>query len=75
MVDDSFDPRANDTREPSDARETSAQPGHVFARGLDLPHGDDRERVHVHQHDGDYDLRGSDVRALATVGAFRGRAV
>src|SRR5262249_27415385 len=44
-------------------------PRDVFARDLELPRGADRERVHVHAHT--YDLRGADVRALATVGAFR----
>jgi DNA-binding MarR family transcriptional regulator len=31
----------------------------------------ERERVHVHAHGEDYQLRGSEVRALATIGAFR----
>ena len=37
----------------------------------DLPRGLERERVHVHAHGEDYQLRGSEVRALATIGAFR----
>jgi hypothetical protein len=41
----------------------------VFNRELDLPRGEARERVRIHAHD--YTLRGSEVRALATVGAFR----
>jgi hypothetical protein len=44
-------------------------PRDVFTRGLDLPRGLERERVHVHGHD--YQLRGSEVRTLATIGAFR----
>ena len=49
-------------RAPGDARD-------VFARDLDLPRGPARERV-VHR-DRVYTLRGSEVRTLATVGAFR----
>ena len=53
------DPRETRTLDPRDA----------FAQGLDLPRGLDREPVSV---GGDrYNLRGSEVRALATVGAFR----
>lgn len=69
---DSLDPRSFDTRERdhADPRETaSSDPRDVFTRDLDLPSGLERERVHVHGHD--YDLRGSEVRTLATVGAFR----
>ena len=44
-------------------------PRDVFARGLDLPRGLDRERVYVGNEQ--YDLRGSEVRTLGTVGAFR----
>src|SRR5207245_822190 len=44
-------------------------PRDVFTHDLDLPGGLERERVHV--HDRDYDLRGSEVRTLATLGAFR----
>src|SRR5262249_53525343 len=40
-----------------------------FTRDLDLPRGVERERVHG--RDRDYDLRGSEVRTLATIGAFR----
>src|SRR6266540_3470041 len=69
---DSLDPRSLDTRdrEPSDPRDAgSLDPRDVFATGLDLPRGLERERVHEHEHD--YELRGSEVRTLATVGAFR----
>jgi hypothetical protein len=53
------DPRETRTLDPRDA----------FTQGLDLPRGLDREPVSV---DGErYDLRGSEVRTLATVGAFR----
>ena len=41
----------------------------VFARGLDLPHTEARERVFL--KDRDYDLDVSEVRSLATIGAFR----
>lgn len=40
-----------------------------FSRDLNLPRGRVRERVHV--RDREYDLRGSEVRLLATVGTFR----
>lgn len=66
------DPRSADTRdrEPGDPREAETlDPRDVFASGLNLPRGLDRERVHVHEQD--YDFRGSEVRTLATVGAFR----
>jgi hypothetical protein len=41
----------------------------VFTRDLALPRGPERERVWA--RDSDVKLRGSEVRALATVGAFR----
>ena len=69
---DPLDPRSFDTREPgpSDPREAEAlDPREVFASGLDLPRGRERERVYVHEHE--YDLRGSEARALATIGTFR----
>lgn len=70
---DSLDPRSPDNRERegSDPRDESLDPRDVFTRDLDLPRGLERERVHVHGHDEDYQLRGSEVRALATIGAFR----
>jgi hypothetical protein len=54
----------------ADARETPGDASRdVFTRDLDLPAGDSRERVLV---DGrEYSLRGSEVRTLSTVGAFR----
>lgn len=53
------DPREPAQRDPQD----------VFSRSLDLPRGQWREPV---EWDGEiYRLRGSDVRTLATVGAFR----
>lgn len=41
----------------------------VFTRDLDLPRGPGRQRVWA--RDSDVSLRGSEVRTLATVGAFR----
>ena len=41
----------------------------AFTRNLELPSGSARERVRVRSRS--YDLRGSEVRTLATVGAFR----
>src|SRR6266849_89514 len=49
-------------RELLDARD-------VFTRDLELPRGPERERIWA--RDSDVRLRGSEVRALATVGAFR----
>lgn len=69
---DELDPRSLDSRErdPADPREAaSLDPRDVFTRDLDLPRG--LEREHVHVHDQDYTLRGSEVRTLATIGAFR----
>src|SRR5947209_16315090 len=69
---DDLDARSLDSRErdPSDSRgQETLDPRDVFAHGLDLPRGLERERVHAHDHD--YDLRGSEVRTLATIGAFR----
>src|SRR5258707_8996188 len=69
---DSFDPRDADGRERdgSDTRHAEPiEPRDVFTQDLALPRGLERERVHA--HDRDYQLRGSEVRALATIGAFR----
>jgi hypothetical protein len=44
-------------------------PRNVFTRDLELPRG--RERKRVWAGDSDVTLRGSEVRTLATVGAFR----
>jgi hypothetical protein len=45
------------------------EPRDVFTRDLELPRGRERERVWA--RDSDVTLRGSEVRTLATVGAFR----
>jgi DNA-binding MarR family transcriptional regulator len=69
---DGLDPRSLDDRERDveDARNIdSSGPRDVFARELDLPRG--REREHVRFRDREYHLRGSEVRSLATIGAFR----
>lgn len=70
---DGLDLRSHDSREREghDPRDASLDTRDVFTRDLDLPHGRERERVHVPGHDTDYQLRGSEVRALATIGAFR----
>jgi hypothetical protein len=58
------------SRGGSDARERDQiDPRDVFMQHVDLPRGTDRE--HVHGHDHDYTLRGSEARTLTTVGAFR----
>src|SRR5687767_11847956 len=68
---DELDPRSFDSRDrDNDPRDAElVEPRDVFTQGLDLPRGLERERVHVHDHD--YELRGSEVRTLATIGAFR----
>jgi hypothetical protein len=74
--DDSRD-RDNDARDlsrggrgGSDSRDRDRlDPRDVFMEHVDLPRGLDRE--HVHSHDHDYTLRGSETRTLTTVGAFR----
>ena len=75
----SSDPRDTDAREEAlwdarerggdDPRDRDVDPRDVFREGLDLPRGRDRERVFV--EDQTYELRGSEVRTLATIGAFR----
>ena len=69
---DEIDPRANDNRdrESADPRDDGqTDPREVFTKDLDLPRGPERE--HVRADGDDYRLRGSEVRALSTVGAFR----
>jgi DNA-binding MarR family transcriptional regulator len=69
---DCLDPRDTDARDrdPFNVRHTERQhPDDVFAEGLALPRGQDREHVQV--GDREYDLRASEVRTLATIGAFR----
>ena len=53
-----------------DPRDRDRDPREVFARGLNLPRGHDREIVRD-SRDREYTLRGSESRSLATVGAFR----
>src|SRR5689334_2468886 len=73
------DPRDSDARDAVlwDARERvedvrdrdPIDPRDVFRESLDLPRGRERERVFL---DADtFELRGSEVRTLATIGAFR----
>jgi DNA-binding MarR family transcriptional regulator len=58
------------SRGASDPREVLPRdPRDVFTRGLALPRGSRRQRVTF--RDRSYELRGSEVRLLATVGAFR----
>ena len=69
---DSLDPRSFEDRERNASDPRDADPiehRDAFTQDLDLPRGLERERVHVHGHD--YQLRGSEARALATIGAFR----
>lgn len=55
------------SQRPSRGRGTG--PSRRFDIGLDLPRGRERERVYVHEHE--YELRGSEARALPTIGTFR----
>src|SRR5712691_2215673 len=81
-----FDPRWTDDPRDRDARDRELSRGSrgglsnprererldtrdVFTRDLELPRGPERERVWA--GDSDVTLRGSEVRTLATVGAFR----
>ena len=69
---DALEPRDVDrgSRGSSDPREAfSRDPREVFTRGLGLPRGSRRQRVALRTRT--YELSGSDVRLLATVGAFR----
>ena len=80
---DRFDPRCDDDRDrsPSADRDwggrsgrgsNDSRDGHErsrFTRDLDLPGGDERERVRTRGRD--YDLDGADTEVLATTGAFR----
>lgn len=70
------DPRAVDSRSliPSrgtshDPHESARDPRDAVTRHLALPRGRERQRIPVRHHT--YDLRESEVRTLATVGAFR----
>jgi len=70
--DDALEPREMDrgSRGGTDPREgLSRDPRDVFTRGLSLPRGHRRQRIVL--RDRTYELSGSDVRVLATVGAFR----
>jgi DNA-binding MarR family transcriptional regulator len=69
---DRLEPRSDDPRGLSagDPREhEEGDPRDVFTSWLDLPRGPEREHVYVHEQA--YELRGSEARALATIGAFR----
>ena len=74
-----YDPRPEEPERPdlsrgsrgaSDERAlSSTDPRDVFTRSLDLPRGTSRRRVRVRDHS--FELRASEVRILATTGAFR----
>jgi hypothetical protein len=82
---DSYDPRGGDdprdrdsgsrdlsrgSRGGSDPRDRErVEPRDVFVDRVNLPRG--REREHIRFRDRDYTLRGSESRALASVGSFR----
>ena len=74
-----LDPRPHDSDRPAPTSGSrgAADPSdrgrsdlrEVFTNRLDLPRGPEREKVQVRTRT--YELRGSEVRALATVGVFR----
>jgi len=71
---DSSDPRSIDSRDrprdvPDPRLEEWLDPRDALTQTLDLPRGLERERVYI--DDEFYDLRGSEIRTLASVGAFR----
>jgi DNA-binding MarR family transcriptional regulator len=79
-MDRDFDPRDHEQERPGIDRggrgassrahdPRNLDPREVFTRELSLPRGAARQRVTVRGED--YFLRGSEVRTLATVGAFR----
>ncbi len=71
------DPRSDDTRDRDDWRDRDVgardreriDPRDVFTEGLNLPRGREREIVFDRGHH--YEIRGSEARTLADVGAFR----
>jgi len=70
------DPRDADPRSiersrgtAGDLRDRERNPREVVTRDLDVPRGRERQRVLV--RDQTYELRASEIRTLATVGAFR----
>src|SRR3954470_19460872 len=70
----SSDPRSIDPRDrprdvPDPRLEEWLDPRDALTQSLDLPRGLERERVYVENDS--YDLRGSEIRTLASVGAFR----
>jgi hypothetical protein len=56
-------------RGPAEERDRSVDPRDLFMRDLNLPR--ERERQEISLRDRSYELRGSESRTLATVGAFR----
>ena len=74
-----YDPRPDERERPDLSRGSrgatderasrSTDPRDVFTRSLDLPRGASRRRVRVRDHS--FELRASEVRILATTGAFR----
>jgi hypothetical protein len=69
------DPRWDDSRDRDwrdrDSPDRCIDPRDVFAEGLDLPRGVERELVRDRDHDREYTLRGSESRTLSIVGSFR----
>jgi hypothetical protein len=74
-----YDPRPEDRERPDLSRGSrgasdelalnSTDPRDVFTRSLELPRGTSRRPVRVRDHS--FELRASEVRILATTGAFR----
>jgi len=74
-----YDPRSDERERPELSRGShgatdervmsSTDPRDVFTQSVDLPRGTSRRRVRVRDHS--FELRASEVRILATTGAFR----
>jgi DNA-binding MarR family transcriptional regulator len=68
---DLLDPRDADSRDRAVEHRQGEpiDPRNVFTQGMNLPRGAERERVPT--RDRDVNLRGSEVRTLSAIGAFR----
>lgn len=62
--------RGEDERGRHDSEARDPDPRDAFVRGVDLPHGPERELVQD-SRERLYELNGDDSRMLATIGAFR----
>jgi hypothetical protein len=63
------DPSRGADANSHDSNRLDMDPRDPFVRGLDLPRGVQRERIHL--HDRTFEVHGGEVRLLATAGTFR----